>query len=94
MHNQPVGRVFQAESLKILNASLFLCFRWIPFGGGPRTCVGKEFARLQFKIFIIEFIRHFSNLKFANGKPPKMFAVPFLHPTDGLPIKLVKRELT
>nr|XP_039274441.1 cytochrome P450 26B1-like [Styela clava] len=67
-------------------------FRWIPFGGGSRICVGKEFARLQFKIFVIELVRTFRKLEFAKGKPPPMFAIPFLHPTDGLPVKLTRRK--
>lgn len=67
-------------------------FRWIPFGGGPRICVGREFARMQFKLFLIEFVRTFRNVEFADGKPPKLFAIPFLHPTNGLPVKLYARE--
>ncbi|CAI9537506.1 unnamed protein product, partial [Staurois parvus] len=32
-------------------------FSFIPFGGGVRSCVGKEFAKMLLKIFIVELCR-------------------------------------
>lgn len=61
-------------------------FRWIPFGGGPRVCLGKEYAKLAIKLTAIEMIKRFKSWRFENDQPPPMFAVPTLHPTNGLPV--------
>jgi sterol 14-demethylase len=34
-------------------------FAWIPFGGGPRKCVGNAFAILQVKRIFCELLRHY-----------------------------------
>ncbi|KAL3685967.1 hypothetical protein R1sor_003989 [Riccia sorocarpa] len=34
-------------------------FTFIPFGGGPRTCLGNEFAKIQMIIFIHHLVRRF-----------------------------------
>ena len=69
-----------------------LFFRFIPFGGGPRTCIGREYARLIIKIALIEMFRHYRKWELANKKLPKMKAIPTLHPADGLPCILYPRE--
>ncbi|XP_039260317.2 cytochrome P450 26B1-like [Styela clava] len=66
-------------------------FKWLPFGGGPRVCVGKEFARLVIKLTTIELFKSFSDWRFENDKAPPMFPIPTLHPTNGLPIIFTKR---
>jgi hypothetical protein len=32
-------------------------FSYVPFGGGLRECLGKEFARLEMKLFAAKIIR-------------------------------------
>lgn len=34
-------------------------FVYLPFGFGPRMCVGKRFAELEIETFIIRFVREF-----------------------------------
>ncbi|KAL0489825.1 cytochrome P450 [Acrasis kona] len=34
-------------------------FAWIPFGGGPRTCIGNNFSLLEQKIFLINMLQRF-----------------------------------
>lgn len=60
-------------------------FQYIPFGGGSRMCVGKEFAKLVLKIFLVEVVTkcHWTLL---NG-PPAMKTGPTLYPEDNLPTK-------
>nr|XP_009859215.1 cytochrome P450 26B1 isoform X2 [Ciona intestinalis] len=67
-------------------------FRFIPFGGGPRVCIGQEYARIIMKVSLIEMIRCNSSWKLANKTLPKMVAIPTLHPKDGLPVHLQPRK--
>nr|XP_039260015.1 cytochrome P450 26B1-like isoform X1 [Styela clava] len=69
-------------------------FRWLPFGGGARTCVGKEFAKLMIKLATIELFRNFQSWEFDGGKQPPMFPIPTLHPTNGLPLIFTPRQNT
>jgi cytochrome P450 len=34
-------------------------FSYVPFGGGLRECLGKEFARLEMKLFAAKIVREF-----------------------------------
>ncbi|XP_063818135.1 cytochrome P450 26A1 [Pseudophryne corroboree] len=58
-------------------------FGFIPFGGGVRSCVGKEFAKILLKIFIVELCRN-CDWELLNG-PPAMKTGPIVYPVDNLP---------
>ncbi|XP_041065794.1 cytochrome P450 26A1 [Carcharodon carcharias] len=60
-------------------------FSYIPFGGGSRSCVGKEFAKILLKIFTVELVRG-CDWELLNG-PPTMKTNPTVYPVDNLPTK-------
>ncbi|GCB72289.1 hypothetical protein scyTo_0001914 [Scyliorhinus torazame] len=60
-------------------------FSYIPFGGGSRSCVGKEFAKILLKIFTMELVRA-CDWELLNG-PPMMKTNPTVYPVDNLPTK-------
>ncbi|XP_076005785.1 cytochrome P450 26A1 [Genypterus blacodes] len=60
-------------------------FQYIPFGGGSRMCVGKEFAKVLLKIFLVEVVTK-CNWTLLNG-PPTMKTGPTVYPVDNLPTK-------
>ncbi|XP_063291407.1 cytochrome P450 26A1 [Pelobates fuscus] len=60
-------------------------FNYIPFGGGVRTCVGKEFAKILLKIFIVELCRN-CDWELINGTPDIKTA-PIVSPVDNLPTR-------
>lgn len=64
-------------------------FNYVPFGGGVRECIGKEFARLEMKLFAAHLVRDYSweLLSFQNLE---MILIPVPHPKDGLKVKFVK----
>ncbi|XP_019411894.1 PREDICTED: cytochrome P450 26A1 [Crocodylus porosus] len=62
-------------------------FSFIPFGGGVRSCVGKEFAKILLKIFTVELARN-CDWQLLNG-PPTMKTGPIVYPVDNLPAKFV-----
>ncbi|CAA0838849.1 cytochrome P450- family 716- subfamily A-polypeptide 1 [Striga hermonthica] len=64
-------------------------YSFVPFGGGPRMCVGKEFARLEILVFLHNLVRRF---KWELVVPEeKLCGDPFLTPEKGLPIRLHPR---
>lgn len=60
-------------------------FSYIPFGGGSRSCVGKEFAKILLKIFTVELVRS-CDWQLLNG-PPMMKTNPTVYPVDNLPTR-------
>lgn len=60
-------------------------FQYIPFGGGSRMCVGKEFAKVLLKIFLVEVVTQ-CHWTLLNG-PPTMKTGPTVYPVDNLPTK-------
>ncbi|XP_077407584.1 cytochrome P450 26A1 isoform X2 [Vanacampus margaritifer] len=60
-------------------------FQYIPFGGGSRMCVGKEFAKVLLKIFLVEVVTK-CHCTLLNG-PPMMKTGPTVYPVDNLPTK-------
>ncbi|XP_019494535.1 PREDICTED: cytochrome P450 26A1 isoform X2 [Hipposideros armiger] len=63
-------------------------FSFIPFGGGLRSCVGKEFAKILLKIFTVELARH-CDWRLLNG-PPTMKTSPTVYPVDDLPARFTR----
>ncbi|XP_062987679.1 cytochrome P450 26A1 [Elgaria multicarinata webbii] len=63
-------------------------FSFIPFGGGLRSCVGKEFAKILLKIFTVELARN-CDWQLLNG-PPTMKTGPIVYPVDNLPTKFTR----
>ncbi|KAK3746956.1 hypothetical protein RRG08_030366 [Elysia crispata] len=59
-------------------------FHYLPFGGGTRACVGKEFAKLFLKVFVVEIVRSCSWQLMNNDVNMSYLPVP--HPVDGLPL--------
>lgn len=61
-------------------------FTYVPFGGGPRMCLGKEFARLEILVFLHNVIRRFRwKLQIPDEK---IVYDPIPTPVAGLPISL------
>eukprot|EP00079_Xenopus_tropicalis_P012305 XP_002939137.2 PREDICTED: cytochrome P450 26C1 isoform X1 [Xenopus tropicalis] len=58
-------------------------FNYIPFGGGARSCIGKELAQIILKILAMELVTT-AKWELATPSFPKMQTVPVVHPVDGL----------
>ena len=60
-------------------------FSHVPFGGGLRECIGKEFARLEMKLFAARLLQRYRWELQAN-QDLSMVVVPTPKPRDGLKI--------
>jgi len=65
-------------------------FSYVPFGGGIRECLGREFAKLEMKIFASLLLRH-CDWELLPGQNLNLVTVPTPHPQDGLRVRLRRR---
>jgi cytochrome P450 len=70
--------------------SLHRC-AYIPFGAGPRTCIGEFMAQLEVKILVIKILQRYS-LALAEGFRPVSRGFISLHPVTGMRMAYRRRE--
>ncbi|XP_006880411.1 PREDICTED: cytochrome P450 26C1-like [Elephantulus edwardii] len=58
-------------------------FHYIPFGGGARSCLGRELAQAMLQLLAVELVRT-ASWELATPAFPAMQTVPIVHPVDGL----------
>ncbi|RZM82925.1 cytochrome P450 [Leptolyngbya iicbica] len=61
-------------------------YSYIPFGGGIRECLGKEFARLEMKLFAVHLLRHYT-WELLPDQDLSLVTVPTPHPRDNLKVR-------
>lgn len=61
-------------------------YSYVPFGGGIRECLGKEFARLEMKIFATHLLRHYT-WELLPDQDLSLITVPTPHPRDNLRVR-------
>ena len=66
-------------------------FGYVPFGGGMRECLGKEFARLEMKIFAVMLLRGYE-WEVLPEQDLSVVAASTPYPRDGLKVKFRKVE--
>lgn len=64
-------------------------YAYFPFGGGPRFCIGINFAMMEMHLLLPTIIRHF-DLQ-ASGQELKMDPLITLHPKSGIKLNMQPR---
>ncbi|WP_428309683.1 cytochrome P450 [Hydrocarboniphaga sp.] len=74
-----------------LEARLPRCV-YMPFSGGPRTCIGDRFAMMEGVLLLANFLQFFA-FEYAGKSHPQPFASITLIPKGGVPVKLTRRDV-
>jgi cytochrome P450 len=65
-------------------------FAYLPFGAGPRICIGMGFAMQEAMIILVQITRRF-RLELVPGHPVEPLARITLRPKHGLRMQLWRR---
>lgn len=63
-------------------------YAYIPFGGGPRLCIGNNFALIEARLILARITQHF-RLLLPESTEIKVDALVTLRPHGGLPMRVV-----
>lgn len=66
-------------------------FAYLPFGGGPRVCIGNRFAMMEAVLILATVARRF-RLALAPGCAPTPFPTITLRPAGGVRMRLAARR--
>nr|XP_043626194.1 beta-amyrin 6-beta-monooxygenase-like [Erigeron canadensis] len=61
-------------------------YSYVPFGGGPKMCPGKEYARLEILVFMHNFVKNFKLELLIKNEKIEYLSTPV--PAKGLPVRL------
>ncbi|KAL3863942.1 hypothetical protein ACJMK2_005663 [Sinanodonta woodiana] len=65
---------------------------WIPFGGGPRTCVGLRLAQLEGKMTVVRVFKEFTlTLGRSSQGPLEVVEGATIFPKNGVHVKALRR---
>jgi cytochrome P450 len=82
-HNWPDPETFDPERFTKTNEKLHAPFTYLPFGGGPRGCIGGNYAMLQILMILSTLLRRY-DLLLAPGQTIEPRAMVILRPKHGI----------
>jgi len=65
-------------------------FTYFPFGGGPRLCIGNNFAMMEMQMILAALLQKFS-FEYARETPPETEPMITLRPRGGMPMRIKRR---
>jgi len=82
---------FRPERFSNESSASRSCFGYIPFGGGPRQCLGARTSMIEAQLALATLAREL-RLDSCAQRPISMVAGITLVPSDGLPMRLSRRR--
>ncbi|XP_026223406.1 cytochrome P450 3A40-like [Anabas testudineus] len=88
----PEPEAFKPERFSKENKDNLDPYAFLPFGAGPRNCIGMRFALLVIKLAIVEILQNFSFVTCKETEIPLVLGKePFLTPQSPIKLKLERR---
>lgn len=69
-------------------------FKYLPFGGGRRKCIGDQFALLESVVALAMLQRRYTFEMHSSAGPVTMVSGATIHTGGGLPVRLIPRDHT
>ncbi len=66
-------------------------FAYFPFGGGPRLCIGQQFAWTEMQLALYHLIKHF-DFQLAAGQEVELEPLITLRPKHGMDMTITARD--
>lgn len=86
----PLPEKFDPERFNKENEKKELPFSYFPFGGGPRLCIGNNFAMLEMKVVLALLLMNF-RFQVKNGSSVLPEPLITLRPKGGIILQMIKR---
>ena len=63
-------------------------YSYIPFNGGPRICIGQQFALTEMQYTLVRLLQRFERIECRMPAAPKMRSDIVLQPLEGVEVGL------
>ena len=84
------ANAFRPERFSKENARTHHRFAYFPFGGGPRQCIGNNFALMEMQFIIVMILQKF-RFKVTAGFEPEMLPMVTLRMKNGMQVDIIRR---
>lgn len=81
--------VFNPDRFSAGNRKKIPPYAYLPFGGGPRLCIGNNFAIMEMQLILAEMIRRY-HFELLPGQDIQMKALVTLRPFPGVRMKFTR----
>ncbi|XP_057619735.1 cytochrome P450 3A25 [Chionomys nivalis] len=89
----PEPEEFRPERFSKENKGSTDPYVYMPFGNGPRNCLGMRFALISMKLAVISVLQNFTLQPCEETQiPPKLSSQPILQPEKPIILKVVSRD--
>lgn len=82
---------FDPERFNEANEKLIPRYAYLPFGGGPRICIGNSFAMMEAQLILATIIQR-QRLTLVSDAPVEPLPYITMGPKGGLPMRIQVRE--
>nr|XP_048289398.1 cytochrome P450 3A11-like isoform X2 [Myodes glareolus]XP_048289400.1 cytochrome P450 3A11-like isoform X2 [Myodes glareolus] len=90
----PDPKEFHPERFSKENKSSINPYVYMPFGNGPRNCIGMRFALMNMKLALTKILQNFSFQSCKETQIPlKLYRKPLLQPEKPIVLKVVPRDV-
>jgi cytochrome P450 len=88
-HNWPDPERFDPERFTKSKLKQLTPFTYLPFGGGPRVCIGNQYAMLQILMILSELLRKY-DFELTPGQSIEARPMVILRPKHGIRMAFTK----